>query len=529
MLEAPAGGHGTATWASVAWRESAVSWLDEGLNAAGMARTGEVEQPHLRPWATVLKAPTAHGPVWLKAASPTTAFEVRLCALLGRVAPDHVLEPIAVDLERGWVLLPDGGPPLGDSASGSDLAEAITRAVPQYGELQRAVAPHAGELLELGVADMRPEAMPERFEEGLAAIGSRVERLGHAEDRGVVERLRGLRGTFAEWCSELAQAPGPPSLDHNDLHPWNILLGSDGHARFYDWGDAVVAHPFACMLLPLGWLAFQLEIPVDDPAFLRARDGYLEVFSDVAPHAELVATLELACRVAKAARALTWERALRDLPGGEGEHAEAPLGVARRAARGELPRPHLSVELPLESRVEDRFDVDDRRPVQRLEVPHLDPGGANRHDLDAVQPDRIRPVRRAGAEDALLSPGGVPARMDPEHVPARSIQPGQHDDARAGMEIAKALAHGLVEHEPGVGRPLVALFRRRLSVDEGGLDEADRSQLVGHRLLIPATEYWPIGEPGRRIDRRVPTDIEQPSRAVSAVAAPGSCDARGRW
>jgi hypothetical protein len=47
------------------------------------------------------------------------------------------------------------------------------------------------------------------------------------------------------------------------------------------------------------------------PGFARARDAYLEVFADLAPHQELVETLALACRVAKIARALTWERALR--------------------------------------------------------------------------------------------------------------------------------------------------------------------------------------------------------------------------
>jgi hypothetical protein len=42
----------------------------------------------------------------------------------------------------------------------------------------------------------------------------------------------------------------------------------------------------------------------------RLRDGYLEVFSDLGPHRELVVTLELACRVGKVARALTWQRAI---------------------------------------------------------------------------------------------------------------------------------------------------------------------------------------------------------------------------
>ena len=53
--------HSVAAWASASWRAAAVSWLDEQLGAAGIERVGEVEQPHLRPWATVLR-PRAAAP-----------------------------------------------------------------------------------------------------------------------------------------------------------------------------------------------------------------------------------------------------------------------------------------------------------------------------------------------------------------------------------------------------------------------------------------------------------------------------------
>ncbi|HYZ98766.1 MAG TPA: hypothetical protein VE575_08460 [Acidimicrobiales bacterium] len=52
-----------------------MSWLDEHLAAASIDRRGEVEQPHVRPWATVLRAPTAEGVVWMKAAGRGTASE----------------------------------------------------------------------------------------------------------------------------------------------------------------------------------------------------------------------------------------------------------------------------------------------------------------------------------------------------------------------------------------------------------------------------------------------------------------------
>jgi hypothetical protein len=288
--------------------------MDERLAAAGMTRTGAVTQPHLRPWATALKAPTSGGTVWLKAAGPGTAVEAPLYRLLQQVVPDHVLEPIAVDVARGWMLLPDGGPTLGERVAGSELVEALTTALPRYGQLQRDLAPHTDRLLSMGVEDMRPAVMPARFDEALAIVRGYVQRRGNAKDRGTYERAATMRATVAGWADRLAGAPGAPGLDHNDLHPWNMLAGPGGDlalTRFYDWGDSVVAHPFASMLGGLGFVrSHVLEAAADAPEIHRLRDAYLEVFDDLAPRAELVETLELACRLAKIPRTLIWNRAL---------------------------------------------------------------------------------------------------------------------------------------------------------------------------------------------------------------------------
>jgi Phosphotransferase enzyme family len=302
-----------AAWSTPAWLATATAWLDDCLGAAGAARTGPVEQPRLRPWATLLRAPTTRGVVWLKAGGPGTAFEAGLYELLARVVPDHVLRPIAVDSGRGWVLLPDGGPPLGMLLEGEELTGALCDALAQYGEMQRALAPHADAMLELGLQDMRPARLPQRFEEALDVACAR----GTAEDRAVIARLEDMRGTVARWSQRLDASPLPASVDHNDLHDRNVLpAGASGRFRYYDWGDSVVAHPFASMLLPL---SMQSPSAAD-----RVRDAYLAAWRDVAPHAELVETLELACRTAKIARALTWVRATQDQEV-DADWARAPL------------------------------------------------------------------------------------------------------------------------------------------------------------------------------------------------------------
>lgn len=277
-----------------------VEWLDERLAAAGLRRTGDVTCPHDRPWSTVHTAPTTGGPVWLKAPGPGTVFEVALYDLLARVTPDWVLHPIAVDTDRGWVLLPDGGGTLGESDT--DVVDGLVAVLPQYAQLQRDLAPHTGELLSFGVADMRPDVMPDRFDEAVASVT--------VQTGDQLDDVRAMRPVYAEWCARLAASPVPASIDHNDLHPGNVFADGD-RIRFYDWGDAVVAHPFASLLVPAAVVRRHLGVGPDDAAVRRIRDAYLEVWSDLAPHRELVAELELACWVGKVARTLVWDRALR--------------------------------------------------------------------------------------------------------------------------------------------------------------------------------------------------------------------------
>jgi hypothetical protein len=303
-------GRGVAVWSSAAWREAAVAWIDERLAAAGLERTGEVEQPRVRPWATVLRVPVSGGAVWFKAAGPGTAFEVPLYALLASTVPGHVLTPIAADVARSWILLPDGGPWLAG-------VDGLVAALVHYARLQRALEPHADAMVALGVPDMRPAAMPARFGEALEAASG--------EDAATLSRIAAMEPTVLGWCERLAASPLAPSLDHNDLHPRNVLVDDAGAMRYYDWGDSVVAHPFAATLVPLGMVRGALG----EDALLRARDAYLDVFADRGPRAALVETLELACHVAKIARALTWHRALQAAHG-EGEAvdpawANAPL------------------------------------------------------------------------------------------------------------------------------------------------------------------------------------------------------------
>jgi len=282
--------------------EAATRWIDARLAESGVARESPLELVRERPWGSVARTESSSGTLWLKAPGPETAFEVPLYGLLSQVAPEATLEPIARDSERGWVLLPDGGLSLGEAQSGAALTDGLITSLGRYAALQRALEPHLSTMLSLGIADFRPAALPERLDDAFEA--ARTTAPPGAGGLGGLERRR---PEIEAWVVELEGRPGHPSLDHNDLHPWNIL-GDPMNAttlRFYDWGDSVVQHPFAAVALPLGF------VEREGPAELnRSIDAYLEPFSELGTRAELVETLELAGRTARIARTLTWARAI---------------------------------------------------------------------------------------------------------------------------------------------------------------------------------------------------------------------------
>lgn len=319
-----------ATWSTPQWRTEATAWADERLAEHGLERTGAVEQPHLRSWATVLRIPTSGGPVWLKAPGAGTAFEVPLYPLLLAAAPDQVLHPLAIDPDRRWLLLRDGGTPLGELVKGPALIDALADALPGYARLQRRLATHADDLLAIGLPDLRPTSMADRYADCLADVADYVAHRGDPGQAATVARLRELDLTVRQWADELAASAVPPSLDHNDLHPWNLLCpdGNVAQARTYDWGDSVVGHPFASLMVVLGWLTNSdgEGLAPDSAEVLRVRDAYLAEFADLAPQSALVRDVDLAARSAKLGRALSWIGVLH--ASGEpitGELAEAPL------------------------------------------------------------------------------------------------------------------------------------------------------------------------------------------------------------
>ena len=134
-------------------------------------------------------------------------------------------------------------------------------------------------------------------------------------------------------CRALADGGVPPSLQHDDLHDANVFV-ADNRYRFFDWGDASVAHPFISLLIPLRAAARALGIHDSHPVLFRLLDGYLDVWREFGSRDELQQQAMLALRVGPLQRALTWRRVLRgvaaderaewqdSVPGWTAEHLE---------------------------------------------------------------------------------------------------------------------------------------------------------------------------------------------------------------
>lgn len=285
--------------------DAVLEWADAQLAANGVGRTAPIELNRSRPWSTTWHTSTELGTVWLKACGPGGRYEAGLTALLAQVAPEWSLQPLGVDIDHGWLLLPDGGPALGSVLPGqpADVVTGLwTSMLCEYAGLQRRMAEFVPHLRAVEVPDLRAEVAAERFD-----------RLVREHTSGAMrQRLLDLGSRVAEMCDRLAASAVPVSLQHDDLHAGAVFCGADGLGApaFFDWGDAMLSHPFGTLLVTRRVLAMTLEVAESDLAVERLTDAYLEQWSDVAPATELRAELTDVLQLARIGRAWSWARAM---------------------------------------------------------------------------------------------------------------------------------------------------------------------------------------------------------------------------
>jgi hypothetical protein len=294
-------------WTRPEWLAEAVAWIRERVEI-----TGEIEQPHVQWWSTVLRVPTAEGDLWFKAAAPINAFEPALTAELARLRPELIMELVAADPDRGWMLSRDAGIRLREQIGSAEDLVRWDEALPQYAELQLAAAPRADRLLALGVPDERLAGFADRFERLLA--NREAVMLGQPEGLTNDEHARLLASVpeVARLCAELAAYGIPETIQHDDLHDGNVFVRDGGYV-FFDWGDSCVSHPLHTLVVTLRAIAYRYDVEPGSRVLLRLRDAYLEPFSRFGRHSELVDAAAIALRVGTIGRAHAWHRSLQSI------------------------------------------------------------------------------------------------------------------------------------------------------------------------------------------------------------------------
>ncbi len=284
-------------WTDPAWLADAHGWIERCVDGR---LTGPIEQPHVREWSTVMRTPTSEGVLWFKANAPAFVYEAGVVDVLARRCPAVVPELVAIDRARGWMLMRHGGERLREIIEEERDLSRWLDVLPQYAELQLALADDAEELVALGAPDRRLAALPAQFEQLLAE----VEGLD-AEER---TRLDALVPVVDRMCGELAALGIPETIQHDDLHDAQVFV-RDGRYLFFDWGDSCVSHPFFSMAVTLeGQLAWGLDDVEGSVDVTPFRDAYLRPFASFAARPELEVAHAAALRLGWICRALNVHR-----------------------------------------------------------------------------------------------------------------------------------------------------------------------------------------------------------------------------
>jgi len=303
----------TLSWQQPGWLEQAQSWICAELQREQIQVLGEIEQPHIRPWSTVLRIATSDGLFFFKATAAYFGHETALTVFLADQHSQLSPQVFASDLERHWLLMRDSGTALRTSIRAARSIEPWRGVLPLYVNLQKSLSNQQPELLAMGVPDRRLERLPALFHELLqdepAMLLDQPESLTRAE----FERLQAFGPRFERMCARLAGFGIPASLHHDDFHDGNIFI-QDGRVIFTDWGESAVTHPFFTLVVMLRSVENSLDVWPDAPEVQSLRDWYLELWSDYAPIGELRPVVALAERIGCVNRALTWQMVISQLP-----------------------------------------------------------------------------------------------------------------------------------------------------------------------------------------------------------------------
>ena len=304
-------------WHDPAWQAQTHNWIKAETQRNSIQLTGEIEQNHAYAWSTVMRVPTDQGLLFFKATAGETLFEIALTQKLADWFPDCMPELVALDAERGWMLMRDGGEQLRATIRPTQDVRPWRPVITRYAEVQIGLAGHVDEILALGIPDHRLAALPALYSKLLADEAS----LMLDKEKGLtsleLQQLIEMKPRFEQICRDLAALGIPETLNNGDFHDGNILI-KNGRVTFFDWGDATVTHPFVS--LRTWFVSMEISLKLDDyapptPEMTALLDHYLEDWERFASKQSLLAAYNLSRPVASIVKALLWHATISQLEG----------------------------------------------------------------------------------------------------------------------------------------------------------------------------------------------------------------------
>ena len=300
------------TWTQPDWLQQASTWIHFELNRQDITVTGSIEQPHIRPWSTVLRIATTSGIVYFKASAAMLVHEPALTEALSRWQPACMPKILAADLQRGWLLMADGGKRLREVIRIPEDIQHWENLLPIYAELQIKLSSRIQELLAMGIPDRRLAILPALYEQLLADRSVLLINQPGGLTQSEYQRLQNLTGHFAALCSRLLDFPIPESIHHGDFHDGNIFF-NHGSYIFFDWGDSSAAHPFFSLRTAFVSIENTLHLEENAPVFKKLGDAYLEPWTRFVSREHLTTAFRIAQRLSPISSALSWHRVLSNL------------------------------------------------------------------------------------------------------------------------------------------------------------------------------------------------------------------------
>lgn len=322
-MRPPGGPSGPPPWRDAEWQAGARAWIEREMERLGAHRTGPIEQPHVYPWATVMRIPTDVGPLWFKANEEALRHEAALIELLAERHPDCVPPLLATHPDERWMLMSDAGRSLREVVPEEYSQDRWLDVLPRYAAVQLDLEDAVDQLFAVGLPDLRLATLADRY----ADLFDRFPSVD------TDHRYRAAEPLVAELADQLASYGIAETVQHDDLHDGQVFV-RDGRLSVLDWGDACVSHPFFTLSVTLeggvAWGLDDVEGSVDLAPFVEA---YLTPYADRYGARLSLGDLRDACAVA-----------LR-------------LGWACRAANGHVPGEdhytHRRLEMFLDRRVSD--------------------------------------------------------------------------------------------------------------------------------------------------------------------------------